>query len=112
MTAPLPNDHWDPAVEEKRWFAALASARQTLDHLGEQLSKSSPDFHLLCLAELDAGSCLSRSEFSSRAAFVAELKRLAAEPTAPSQPVPSLQAYRDSQKWWLESLVKQYERNS
>jgi hypothetical protein len=70
-------------------------------------------FYVLCLAETDAISSFRAPEcFSSRAAFVTELRRLIAEPTTPSRPVPSVQAYRDSQKWFLENEIKQDEANA
>ena len=106
-------DRWDAAAEETKWRDALDSGNHVQNQIGDQLSKSSPDFKLLCLAELDAGSQLLRPEyFASRATFVAQLRRLIASPTQPSQPVPSLQAYRDSQKWWLESMIQVYEHDS
>ena len=113
MSTPLRAHPWDATAEEKRFRESLERAHRAQNDLGEQLSKSSPDFHLLCVAELDAGSQLVQSGcFSTREAFVAELKRLIAEPTVPSRPVPSLQAYKDSQKWWLESLLLVYEQSS
>ena len=113
MAASQTEDRWDPAVEEKKWRQSMESGLKAQDQLGEQLSKSSPDFHLLCLAELDAGIHLLRPQyFSSRATFVAQLRRLIAQPTTPSRPVPSIQAYRDSQKWWLESMIQVYEKDS
>jgi hypothetical protein len=85
----------------------LESGREVQESLQDQLEKSSPNFYLLCLAELDAGRQLLRPEyFASRATFVAQLRRLIAAPAQPSQPVPSLQAYADSQKWWLESMIR------
>jgi hypothetical protein len=113
MVPPQKEDRWDAAAEEKKWRVSLERGRHAQNQLGDQLSKSSPDFNLLCLAELDAGSQLLRPEyFASRATFLAQLKRLIAAPTQPSQPVPSLQAYRDSQKWWLESMIQAYEQDS
>lgn len=104
---------WDATQEEKKWRESLQSGRDALNQHGDQLSKSSPDFFLLCLAELDAGSQLARAEyFATRATFLAQLRRLTAEPTRPSRPVPSIEAYRESQKWWLESMVEVYERDS
>jgi len=100
---------WDAVAEEMRWRRSTESSRKAQDQFGEPLSKSSPGLYVLCLAQLDAGSALMRSGcFSSRAVFVAELRRLITEPTTPSQPVPDLQAYRDAQKSWLGSLLRQY----
>lgn len=104
---------WDAAAEEMRWRESLESGRKVQESLGGHLEKSSPDFNLLCLAELDAGTHLLRAEyFVSRAVFVTQLRRLIAEPTEPSRPVASIQAYRDSQKWWLESMLQVYEQGS
>jgi hypothetical protein len=109
MAKPQTNRHWDAVAEQKRWRAALESARKMQGQLGGAF-KPLQGFSLLCLAELDAGNCLMEADcFSSREAFLAAVKRLIAEPTTPSQPVPSLQAYTNSQKSWLELLVKQYE---
>jgi hypothetical protein len=73
----------------------------------------SSGFYVLCLAELDAISSFHAPEcFSSRAALIEELRRLIAAPTSPSRPVPSVQAYRDSQKWFLEHEIKQYEADA
>jgi hypothetical protein len=47
--------------------------------------------------------------FSTRASFLAEVRRLISEPTTPSRPVHSLEAYRSAQKWWLESIITQCE---
>ena|SRR2546425_3286274 len=113
MSNPRTADPWDSAAEEKRFRDSLEQAHRAQNDFGKQLAKSSPDFHLLCVAELDAGSQLVESGcFSTREALVAELRRLIAEPTVPSGPVPSLQAYRDSQKWWLESMLQVYEQSS
>ena len=113
MTSPLTDNHWDAAVQEKRWRSSTESVRQALDQLGQKLAASSPDFYVLCLAELDAVGGFNWSEcFSSRAVFLSELRRLIAKPSTPSRPVPNVQAYRDSQKWWLESVVKQYEQDT
>ena len=109
----LRNDQWDAAAEEKRLHESLQRARRAHGELGGQLSKSSPAFHLLSVAELDAGDRIIHSGcFATRSELVAELRRLIAEPTTPAHPVPDLQAYRASQKWWLESMLQVYERNS
>jgi hypothetical protein len=74
---------------------------------------SSPDFYHLCLAELDALRCFTRPEcLSSRAAYIAELKRLLAEPTTPSCPILSTELYQAKQRWWLASLIQEYETSS
>jgi hypothetical protein len=101
---------WDAAAQEERWHKATEQGRRGLEKFGEQLSISSTDFYILCLAEVDAAQVLMQPQcLASRAAFVAEIKRLIAEPTMPSRPVASVETYRGSQKWWLEFLLEQYE---
>jgi hypothetical protein len=113
VTASHTEDAWDAAAEEKKWRESLKQARKAQDEVAGKLSSSSSGFYLLCLAELDAGGQLLTGDcFSSRARFVAQLRRLMAEPSTPSEPVPSIQAYRDSQRWWLESLIRVYESNT
>lgn len=104
-------DEWDAAAEEKRFRESLRRAREADAELGEQLSRSSPNFQLLSVAEIDATEQILESGcFASPDALLAELRRLIAEPVPPSRHVPSIQAYRDSQKWWLESMLQVYER--
>ncbi len=68
-------------------------------------------FYVLCMSEPDADVNLSKSEyFVSRAAFVAECRRLLAESTTPSRPVPSVEAYQHAQRFWLEFIIGRYER--
>ncbi len=106
-------DEWDGAAEEKRFRESLRRAREADAELGEQLSRSSPDFQLLSVAELDAAERIVESGcFGSREALLAELRRLIAEPVSPSRHVPSIQAYHDCQKWWLESMLQLYEQGS
>jgi hypothetical protein len=101
---------WDAAAEETRWHNSLAKSVQALGEFGEQLSRSSPDFYHLCLAEVDAVRWFIRPEsFSSREAFVTTLKNLISHPTTPSCPILSVAAYEESQRSWLTSLVQQYE---
>ena len=108
-----PSDNWDSALQEKRWRNSLEKCRQALDGMRQSLSASSPGFYILCLAEVDAMSSLRWPEcFASRAAFVAELRRIIAEPTTPSRSVPSPEAYKNSQKWFLEMEIKQIEANT
>jgi len=35
MTSPLTDNHWDAAVQEKRWRSSTESVRQALDHWGK-----------------------------------------------------------------------------
>jgi hypothetical protein len=110
MAATQTQDRWDATAEEAKWRQSLKQGHKFLEQLGEQFSTSNPDFYILSLAELDAGEHFVRSGcFSSREAFIGGLKRLMAGPTEPSRLVPSVQAYRDAQKWWLESLLQAYE---
>jgi hypothetical protein len=105
--------HWDSVAEQKKWLSAIERARKFQEQLDQHVPTPVSGFHLLCVAELDAGSSLASSAcFASRETFFTELRRLIAEPTTPSRPVASIQAYRDAQKWWLESLITQYESNS
>ena len=113
MTSPLKQNSWDPALIEKRWRNSLEKGRHAIDQLGKSLTGTSPGFYVLCLAEVDAVASFNWAKcFVSRAAFITELRRLIAEPTTPSRPVPSLQAYRESQKWFLEMEIKQCEANT
>jgi len=101
---------WDPVAEQKRWCTSIEHARQLQEKLDKEVHTPLSGFLLLCLAELDAGNCLVASGcFSSRAAFLAEVRRLIAEPTTPSRSVLSLEAYRSSQKWWLGSIITKCE---
>jgi len=109
---PLPStEHvWDGAAEEKSWRESAASARRGQDMMEQKAGAATSDFYVLCLSELDAADCFIRPEcFVSRAAFVAELRRLLVEPTTPSRPVPSVEAYQHAQKFWLEFMIKKYD---
>ena len=108
---PTPHtDSWDAPTQEKRWRNSVENSRRAMAKLE---AHPASNFTLLCLAETDAISSFHAPEcFSSRAAFIAELRRLIAEPTTPSRPVPNVQAYRDSQKWFLEMEIKQCEANA
>jgi hypothetical protein len=109
MTAPVVHGDWNPEAQEKRWRDALTTARFGQDQLEPKLGAPQSNFYVLCLAELDAGTYFTKPEFfASQAAFVDVLRRLMAEPTSPSRPVPDLQAYQAAQKWWLEFVIKEY----
>jgi hypothetical protein len=113
MAATEQSASWDPVAEEKKWGAGTDRARQFQERFDQQAPGPLSGFLLLCVAELDAGSRLISSRcFASRDSFLAEIRRLIAEPTAPSRPVASMDAYRDAQMWWLESVITQYESNS
>ena len=106
---PLPTDNWDAATREKRWRNSVENSRRAMAKLEAHPTSG---FYALCLAEIDAISCFRAPDcFSSKAAFIAELRRLIAEPTSPSRPVPSVQGYTDAQKWFLEMEIKQCEAN-
>ena len=103
-------DVWDAALEEKSWRETVESARRGQDMLEQKAGGKTSDFCILCLSELDAVVEFARPEcLASRAAFVAELRRLMLEPTTPSRPVPSIEAYQDSQRFWLEFMIKKYD---
>ena len=112
MASPVTNDVWDAAAEEKSWRDSMETARRGQDTFKKTGAEAS-GFYVLCLSELDAGVHLSKSEyFVSRAAFVAECRRLLAEPTTPSRPVPSVGAYQHAQRLWLEFIIGRCERVS
>jgi hypothetical protein len=110
---PLPIKRaWDAKAEEDRWRKSLETAQKMQDKFGEAPEGAS-GFILLCLAELDAGLHLLQSEcFASRATFLADVRRLIAESTTPSRPVASIEAYRASQKQWLEFILSKYEQDT
>lgn len=110
MSAPQPEQDWDPDAQKTRWCTSVKHALEFQEKLDEGVQTPLSGFFLLCLAELDAGLQMVQSGcFSTRASFVAEVRRLMSEPTAPSRPVYSLEAYRNAQKWWLVSIVTQCE---
>ena len=112
MTSPTTKRVWDAAAEEKRWRSSLETAQRVQDKF-EDAPEGSSGFILLCLAEEDAGiSLLKPDVFSSRATFLAEVRRLIAEPTTPSRPVASIEGYRDCQQQWLEFILKTYEQDT
>lgn len=112
MNAPSnKNDFWDAGAEEKKWRESLDVGQNAIDELEAKANSSS--FYVLCLAEFDAVIHFTRPEnFINREVFIKELRILIAEPTMPFRTVPNIQAYRDAQKWYLEWLIKIYERNS
>ena len=113
MASPIGAEAWDGIAEEKRWREMVEAVRSGMDRSSQKTDGALLGFHVLCLAELDAASHFTRPEcFVTRAAFVAELRRLIAEPTTPSRTVSSVRAYNDSQKWWLEWIVKQYNKGN
>jgi len=104
---PRDKDKWDAALREECWRNSVEKSRQAFAKLE---ANPSTGFYLLCLAEVDAISSFNAPDcFNSRVAFVAELRRLIAAPTTPSRPIPNLQAYKDSQKWFLQHEIEQCE---
>ena len=68
------------------------------------------DFYVACVGGLDAATHFTKPEcFVSRAAFIAELRRLVAQPTEPSRTVPSVEEYQRAQRRWLENTLSSYE---
>jgi hypothetical protein len=108
------DDGWDPVAEEKFWRETLIDHRAGLEAIEQKLSSfGSSGFYLNLLAEFDAAVHFTRPEcFVSRAAFVAELRRLMVEPPAPSRPLPSVQDYQRAQRNTLESTIKRYDTAS
>ena len=103
-------DVWDPAVEEAYWRQSVERARQGQDMLEPKAGAEVSGFYVLCLSELDAVVQFTRPEcFVSRAAVVGELRQLMAGPTAPSRPVPSIEAYEECQRFWLEFMIEKYD---
>jgi hypothetical protein len=104
------NDVWDASVEERSWRGIVEKARKAQDMLEQEIVEKISSFYVLCLSELDAAVEFTRPEsFLTRTAFVAELKRLIAHPTAPSRPVPNVKDYQRAQKLWLECMINKYD---
>jgi len=105
------DDAWDPVAEEEFWRETLKAHRAGLEAIEQKLSTfSTSGFYLNLLAEFDAAVHFTRPEcFVSRAAFVAELRRLMIEPPTPSRPVPSLEEYQHAQRTLLQSAIKRYD---
>ena|ERR1051326_7929250 len=106
------NDGWDPAAEEKFWRETLKDHRAGLEAIEQKLGNTS-GFYISLLSEFDVAVHFTKPKsFVSRAAFVAELRRLMVEPPAPSRPVPSVEAYQRAQRNTLESTIKRYDTAS
>jgi hypothetical protein len=105
---------WNTTEEEERWRDMADRSAAVSEKLKDSLfSHCDSQFSILCLAEADAVRQLRIPECCySRVAMISELRRLVAEPTSPSRPVASVEAYRASQKSWLEWLIQYYERDS
>jgi hypothetical protein len=109
---------WDAASETQHWRELAAQAAASYSRFKATVV-TTPHFRLedqfshLCLAEFDAVSQMRIPECcSSRATMIAELRRLLSEPTSPSLDVSDADAYRASQKAWLEWIIQGYERSS
>src|SRR5712672_650835 len=113
MASPVTDDDWDAAAEEEAWRDTAHRGRIGQDQLERKCGDAKSGFYTVCLSELDAVVHFTRPEcFTSRSAFVAELRHLMAVPTTPSRPVPSLDEYQRGQKFWLEFMIKKYKRSS
>ena len=104
------DDIWDPVAEEKSWREELQIMRHGADAIERKFGHSTTGFYLACVAALDAATEFVKPEFFvSRAAFIAELRRLMIEPTPPSRAFPRFVEYQGAQRRWLVSTVKKYE---
>jgi hypothetical protein len=87
--------------------------RHGADAIEQRAGLTSSGFYVACVGGLDAATHFTRPEcFISRAAFIAELRRLVTEPTAPSRPVQSLVEYQRAQGRWLEQIIREYDPGS
>ena len=103
-------DPWDGVEEEKRLRKSLQKAKLNHAEQADERLKISLRCYLVHLADMDLVSHLVQSEcFSTRETFLGELRRLMVEPTAPSIMVPSLEEYREAQRWWLERMLELFE---
>src|SRR5258706_16172055 len=103
-------DIWDAAAEEKWWREELEMMRHGADGSEQKAGITTSGFYTARMGGLDAASQFTKPKyFVSRTAFVAELRRLMAEPTAPSRPVPSVEEYQRLQRRWLEDIIKKHD---
>ena len=101
---------WDAAAEEKWWREEVEMMRHGTDAVERKAGLSTSGFYIASVGGLDAATHFTITKFFvTRAAFVAELRRLMTEPTAPSRPVPSVEEYQRSQRHWLEIIIKKYD---
>ena len=104
------DDIWDSAAEEKWWREELEMMRHGADAIEQKGGLNTSGFFVACVGGLDAATHFTKPEyFVSRAAFVAELRRLRTEPTAPSRPVPSVEDYQRAQRRWLEDIIEKHD---
>jgi hypothetical protein len=107
---PSTDDVWDAAAEEKYWREELEMMRHGADAIEQKAGLKTSGFYIACVGGLDAATHFTKPEyFVSREAFVADLRRLMIEPTAPSRPVPSVEDYQRSQRRWLERIMERYD---
>lgn len=101
---------WNPVAEEKTWREELEMMRAGTEAIERKADLITNGFYIACVGGRDAATHFVQPEyFVSRAAFLAELRRLMMEPTTPSRRVPSIAEYQRSQRHWLERIVKRYE---
>jgi len=110
---PSTDDIWDAAAQEKWWREELEMMRHGADAIEQKGGLNTSGFYTACVGGLDAATHFTKPEyFVSRAAFVAELRRLVTEPTAPSRPVPSVEEYQRAQGRWLQGIIKEHDPGS
>lgn len=104
------DDNWDPVAEEKFWHEELQIMQHGADAIERRFGPNTTGFYVVCVGGLDAALEFAKPEFFvSRAAFLAELRRLTIESTTPSRAVPSIEGYQSAQRRWLTSIVKKYD---
>ena len=105
---PFEDDVWDAAAEEKKWRDDLHGMRHGTNGV-EKAGLHTSDFYTACMAALDAATQFTKPQFLvTRAAFVAELRRLMIQPTTPSRPVANIDKYDRVQRRWLEDLIREH----
>lgn len=113
MTSTNPEEDWDAVAELKTWTDMAQQAVLFQDKLEQKPGSKAFRDYALFLAELDVCVYITQPKyFTSRLAFVAELRQLMLVPTTPSRPVSSLERYQREQKNFLECLLSSYVRAS
>lgn len=106
---PYKDDIWDSAAEEQHWREELEIMRHGATAIEQKADLNTTDFYITVIGGLDAANQFVKPEyFVSRATFVAEIRRLLLQPTAPSRPVSSVEQYQRTQRRWLESVINRY----
>lgn len=104
------DDIWDAAAEEQWWREELEMMRHGTDAVEQKAGLNTSGFYIASVGGLDAATHFTIPEFFvTRATFVAELRRLMIEPTAPSRPIPNVEEYQRAQRHWLEIIIKKYD---